>query len=325
MRILLNIYPTCFQAGGALNEIEKVPELENELIVIDCSELNGKLTPELKALFVRITMKKLFLIVSLFLAGLMLMSGAAMAVPYRTPQETIGSPALAEDSLQTIVDNVLGAGQINVATQQRDVGLWSSVDLGSTAFTVATFTHNGGELGIYNLSGFEISFGSYSMGPDNVISTDDLTSTSGGSLFSNFSATEYGLWINTTKVDDGDWSTFGFYWDSAITGKTYTQDSKNGGTAEALAYLVENGTEVDIDYYWGDSFGPDTAYGDDDWIIAFDNASNNQDFNDGVFYFKDIQPVPEPATMLLLGVGLIGIGCVGRKKIFQGNNTILKS
>lgn len=35
----------------------------------------------------------------------------------------------------------------------------------------------------------------------------------------------------------------------------------------------------------------------------------------------DLSPVPEPATMLLFGCGLIGLAAVGRKKIKQSNNT----
>ena len=34
-------------------------------------------------------------------------------------------------------------------------------------------------------------------------------------------------------------------------------------------------------------------------------------------YGDDIAPVPEPATMLLLGIGLIGVGVATRKKIFK--------
>jgi len=39
------------------------------------------------------------------------------------------------------------------------------------------------------------------------------------------------------------------------------------------------------------------------------------DGSDG--YIADVKPVPEPATMLLLGVGLIGIAGLSRKKLFK--------
>jgi hypothetical protein len=34
---------------------------------------------------------------------------------------------------------------------------------------------------------------------------------------------------------------------------------------------------------------------------------------------SNVRPVPEPATMFLLGTGLIALGWVGRKKIINGN------
>lgn len=45
--------------------------------------------------------------------------------------------------------------------------------------------------------------------------------------------------------------------------------------------------------------------------ITHDNAGDVTSFNAG------ISPVPEPATMLLLGAGLIGIAAFGRKKFFK--------
>ncbi len=34
---------------------------------------------------------------------------------------------------------------------------------------------------------------------------------------------------------------------------------------------------------------------------------------------SNFSPVPEPATMILLGSGLIALGWIGRKKLFKGN------
>jgi len=47
---------------------------------------------------------------------------------------------------------------------------------------------------------------------------------------------------------------------------------------------------------------------------GFTGALNFSADTDNLLYPGDIKPVPEPATMLLLGTGIIGLAALGRKK-----------
>src|SRR5215472_6676776 len=72
----------------------------------------------------------------------------ALAVPLQpnSPTPSVINPAPAgEQSLQTIADNLFGAGHINVNTQQSSAGQWMSATPGSASTIptlVAEFTAN---------------------------------------------------------------------------------------------------------------------------------------------------------------------------------------
>ncbi len=250
-----------------------------------------------------------FLLV-LFLSFFLLV-GVSMAVTVQTGTET---------PLQEVINGITvgGASSIDVNDDQildEFDSTWSITASGgsiSTLIIEIAGYKNTNSFGIYDVNDLSNTLNLFEGSDDAVERTTlEVSADDDGFLFQS-----YGVYNTGFRYSDAVFSSqnFGYYLSGIDNNQNaftfYSNTLYNDDDFDHMvAYQGNNVDELTIGGVTG-------TWTDNEFILAWEDlyGGGDQDFNDMVLIVESVEPVPEPGTIALLGMGLLGLAFYARKR-----------